>query len=191
MKETAISVSIFILIFVLLVTFNIYVHRKNEVFGSSMEPTLHQGDHVYTTMLPYLFGEPKIGDIVIVDVSLTDKPSYFHMFGQVLRRNAIANMIFGEENIDVDTCWIKRVVGIAGDELKFEDKKFYRNGTLVEEDYLKDQNVLTYPVDTTVVVPDDYIYVMGDNRNASKDSRDATVGPVPLYKIIGKMWKTS
>ena len=51
-----------------MVTFNIYVHRKNQVFGSSMEPTLHEGDRVYTTMLPYLFGEPQIGDIVIVDV---------------------------------------------------------------------------------------------------------------------------
>ncbi len=79
-----------------------------------MEPTLHEGDRVYTTMLPYLFGEPQIGDIVIVDVSLTEPPSYFHMFGQVLRRNAITSMIFGEENIEVDTCWIKRVVGVAG-----------------------------------------------------------------------------
>ncbi len=156
-----------------------------------MEPTLHEGDHVYTTMLPYLFGEPKIGDIVIVDISLTGKPSYFHMFGQVLRRNAITSLILGEENIDVDTCWIKRIVGVAGDELRFEDGKFYRNGTLVEEDYINDQNVLTYPVDTTIVVPDGYVYVMGDNRNASKDSRHASVGPIPLYKIVGKMWKSA
>ena len=62
-----------------------------------MEPTLHEGDHVYTTMLPYLFGEPKIGDIVIVDISLTGKPSYFHMFGQVLRRNAITSLILGKK----------------------------------------------------------------------------------------------
>ena len=140
-----------------------------------MEPTLHEGDHVYTTMLPYLFGEPKIGDIVIVDISLTGKPSYFHMFGQVLRRNAITSLI----------------LGVAGDELRFEDGKFYRNGTLVEEDYINDQNVLTYPVDTTIVVPDGYVYVMGDNRNASKDSRHASVGPIPLYKIVGKMWKSA
>ena len=61
----------------------------------------------------------------------------------------------------------------------------------VEEDYIKDQNVLTYPSDTTIIVPDGCVYVMGDNRNASKDSRDATVGPIPVYKIIGKMWKSS
>lgn len=152
---------------------------------------MHEGDFVYTTMLPYIFGEPEIGDIVIVDVSLTKSPGYFHMFSEVLKRNAITEIFYGKNGVTSDTCWIKRIVGVAGDELKFYDRQFYRNGELVEEDYIKTQNVLTYPVDTTIVVPDGYVFVMGDNRNASKDSRDATVGPIPLYKIIGKMWKTS
>ncbi len=190
-KEAAITLGIFLLVFVLMVTFNIYVHRKNQVFGTSMEPTLHEGDTVYTTMLPYIFGEPCIGDIVIVDRSLDDSSGYFHMFSQVIKRNTIATWIIGEENITLDTCWIKRVVGTPGDTLRFNDGKFYRNGEVVVEDYIKDKKIMSYPNDTTFVVPDGYVYVMGDNRNASKDSRDPSVGPIPVYQIIGKMWKTS
>lgn len=174
-----------------MVVFNIYVHRKNEVFGSSMEPTLHEGDNVYTTMLPYFLGEPEIGDIVIIDIDMSEDATFFHHFGQLMKRNAIAGLFFEEDELQLDTYWIKRIVGVAGDSLEFKDSKFYRNGQLIEEDYIKDQTVYTYPVDTTIVIPDGYVYVMGDNRNASKDSRDAMVGPIPVSKIIGKMWKSS
>lgn len=174
-----VTIGIFALLFVLIVTFSIYIHRKNEVSGSSMEPTLSDGDSVYTTMLPYIFGDYKINDIVIIDIDLDSSWSYFHLFGQVFA------------NKNPDTFWIKRIVGLPGDELRFEGNKYYRNGELVEEDFIKDKNVLAYPVDTTIIVPENCVYVMGDNRNVSKDSRDATVGPIPSYKIIGCMWKKS
>lgn len=162
-----------------MVTFNIYVHKKNHVDGTSMEPTLQDGQSVYTTMLPYIFGEPEIGDIVVIDMDIKEEDStYFRLFKQTLSGNS-------------DTFWIKRIVGLPGDQLAFKNKQFYRNGELVAEDYIKEQNVYTYPVDITFTVPEEHVYVMGDNRNLSKDSRDATVGPIPIYKIIGYMWKTA
>lgn len=168
---------------------NIFVQRKNNVYGSSMEPTLKQGDTIYSTMLPYIFGEPELGDVVIIDVSLEDDFRYFHLFGQVLKRNNFTSIFFGEDE-ELDKCWVKRIVGVAGDVLTFKDGKFYRNGELVVEDYIKDQNVNSYPTDTTITIPEGYVYVMGDNRNVSKDSRDASVGPIPTYKVIGKMRKS-
>lgn len=162
-----------------MVTFMIYVHRKSEVFGSSMEPTLKEGDSVYTSMLPYAFGDYEIGDIVIIDVDLQTRFSYFHLFSQLFAKK------------DSDTFWIKRVVGLPGDELYFDGNVYYRNGVLVEEDFVKDQKILSYPIDTTIIVPEDHVFVMGDNRNISKDSRDVSVGPIPTYKIIGVTWKKS
>lgn len=162
-----------------MVTFNIYVHKKNHVDGTSMEPTLQDSQSVYTTMLPYIFGEPEIGDIVVIDIDIKENDStYFRLFKQTLSGKS-------------DTFWIKRIVGLPGDQIAFKNKQFYRNGKLVEEDYIKEQNVYTYPVDITFTVPEEHVYVMGDNRNLSKDSRDATVGPIPIYKIIGYMWKTA
>lgn len=188
-KTSVISVSLLIFIFLFIINMNIFVQRKNNVYGSSMEPTLKQGDTIYSTMLPYIFGEPELGDVVIIDISLEDDFRYFHLFGQVLKRNNFTSIFFGEDE-ELDKCWVKRIVGVAGDVLTFKDGKFYRNGELIVEDYIKDQNVNSYPTDTTITIPEGYVYVMGDNRNISKDSRDASVGPIPTYKVIGKMWKS-
>lgn len=137
---------------------------------------MSEGERVYTTQLPYLFEEPKINDIVVIDIDLKNKHSYFHLAKQIFTKN------------NQDTFWIKRIVGLPGDVLRFEGNKYYRNEQLVEETFVKNKNQLAYPVDTTVIVPQDCVYVMGDNRGISKDSRDATVGPIPIYKIIGRMW---
>lgn len=152
-----------------------------------MLPTLKNGDTVYSSMLPYIFGEPKLGDIVIIDMDLKDDNTYFHLFGQVLRRNGVTDVFFGKENSTLDKCWVKRIVGLEGDVLTFKDNKFYRNGELVVEDYINEQDVTNYPLDATITIPKGHVYVMGDNRNLSKDSREKNVGPIPIYKIIGKV----
>lgn len=184
--DAGIFTVIFITVFFAVVFFNIYVHRKNIVYGSSMEPTLHENDVVYTTKLSYMFGEPEFGDIVVIDIELEEEPGFFYMVGQVMKQNAITDLFTDPEESDADTCWIKRVVGVAGDHIEFKDNKFYRNGELVEEDYIKTQNVLNYP-ETSFVVEEGMIYCMGDNRNVSKDSR--VVGQIPIYQVIGKVWK--
>ena len=61
-----------------------------------------------------------------------------------------------------------------------------KNGELVEEDYLMTQKVMNYP-ETSFTVEEGTVFCMGDNRNVSKDSRN--VGPIPIYQILGKVWK--
>ena len=87
------------------------------------------------------------------------------------------------------TSYIKRVIGVAGDHIEIRDGKVYLNGQKLEEDYL-DEGVTTnmgqYGVFSDIVVPEGYVFVMGDNRDHSTDSR--AFGCIPVEKIEGKVW---
>lgn len=85
-------------------------------------------------------------------------------------------------NDDEKNYWIKRVIGEAGDTIEFKDGRVYRNGTELVEIYIKEEMVVPFE---TIVVPENYIFVMGDNRNGSKDSRD--IGPIPKENVLGKV----
>ncbi len=77
---------------------------------------------------------------------------------------------------------IKRVIGLPGDEIKVEDNKVYRNGELLKETYIKEQGVVPGEVDITV--PEEEVFVMGDNRGNSMDSR--VLGCLRQSDIYGK-----
>ncbi len=85
------------------------------------------------------------------------------------------------------TSYIKRVIGLPGEHVKIQDGKVYINGALLEEDYLP-QNVQTTSLQgpyTDIIVPEGYIFAMGDNREHSTDSR--RFGCVPIEKIESKV----
>lgn len=83
---------------------------------------------------------------------------------------------------------IKRVIAVAGDTIRIEESTggVYRNGVLLEEPYL---NGTTSPKELTgeVTVPEGYIFVMGDNRAVSKDSRSTEIGMVDVEDVVGKV----
>ena len=186
-KEFMLFLIILVSAVFLVVNFTIFVSRQNTVVGESMEPTLHGGERVYTTLLPYIFGEPEIGDIIVFDYSRHNMDmGYFHMIGEVLRNNRVAQWIRGKDQVKTDTYWIKRVVALPGDVVSFENDQFHRNGELVKEDYLLEQTVTNYP-EEEITVPDGHVFVMGDNRNGSLDSR--VIQCISTDIIIGKLWK--
>ena len=79
---------------------------------------------------------------------------------------------------------IKRVIGLPGETVEIQDGQVYVNGDLLEEPFT-DQS--THPGrNSTVTVPPLHIYVMGDNRDRSNDSR--SFGPVPIENVIGRAW---
>src|SRR5699024_4868128 len=91
-----------------------------------------------------------------------------------------------------DKPYIKRVIGLPGDTIDIHDDAVYVNGTRLNEPYLQgqttnDRNCRPEYCDG-YVIPEGSIYVLGDNRNNSQDSRD--FGAVPDYRIIGKGWVT-
>jgi len=135
------------------------------VEGQSMMPTLHHTDRMIVNKIGYTIGEPKRFDIIVFHA--TEEQDY-----------------------------IKRVIGLPGDTIEYRDDLLYINGELVEEPYLEDLKnqlvpgeLLTYnfsleQVTNEQVVPKDHIFVLGDNRRHSLDSRD--IGFIPIEEIIGK-----
>lgn len=147
---------------------NLFFFRSITVAGNSMNNTLINNDRVIATGFMYT---PDYGDIVVVEA---DK----------LRLNGTA--IYGE-------VIIKRVIAKGGDTIRidFQNGLVYVNGNVIEEDYIKEPINVHYQIwmehDKEYVVPDNCVFVMGDNRNNSNDSRNLEdVGFIDTNYIMGK-----
>lgn len=101
--------------------------------------------------------------------------------------------------IDEDTNYIKRVIGLPGDHIAYKNDQLFINDIAYEEPYLE---VLKHdiPIDTYLtenftlqkytgfeVIPDGYVFVLGDNRKKSTDSRDPTLGLIPMNSVLGEV----
>ena len=156
-------------VFLILMT---YVFRPVLVNGSSMVPTLRNGDSLLMmTLLP----SASPGKIVIID---DQKAGYFTDMEQthVEQRNGYG------------TTLVKRVIAVGGQELNidFENGTVAVDGKQLAESYIADltkrnDGGFTYPM----TIPEGYIFVMGDNRLHSTDSRSSVVGLVPEEQVLG------
>jgi signal peptidase I len=162
--------------FVLVVFLGVFVFQSTKVLGHSMDPTLHDTQKVYVSKLSHTFSTlPDYGDIVIIDSRVNQKRTFM----SDLMDSPLLSLF---TKMDDRHVWIKRVIGKPGDTLEFKDHKVYRNGEAIDEPYIKEQMV--YESDKKFVVPEQHIWVMGDNRNNSSDSR--VIGFVPLDHVLGK-----
>jgi signal peptidase I len=127
------------------------VSARIRVDGASMEPTLVSGEYVVVDRVSYRLGSPQRGDIIIFHYPLNPKEEY-----------------------------IKRVIGLPGDEVEIKNNAVYVNGQLLDESYLK----ITTDYAGTWRVPESRLFVLGDNRNNSSDSHDW--GTVPMDYVVGK-----
>ncbi|MBR6314912.1 MAG: signal peptidase I [Clostridia bacterium] len=136
----------------------VFVLRIMDVHGTSMFPTLNNGDKV---LVSDLFYEPARGDIVV----------------------------FKKDSYDDNKALVKRVVAVAGDvvNIDFEKGVVYVNGDALEEDYIDVLTTTKIDFIGPQTVPDNCLFVMGDNRNASTDSRDKRIGMVDKRLVIGKV----
>jgi signal peptidase I len=131
-----------------------FIAQSFVVEGSSMEPSLHNRERLLVNKLVYRFRKPELGDIMVFRYPANPKRRF-----------------------------IKRVIGVPGDEVEVRDGFVILNGMTLDESYTRD---LTYGYFGPETVPDGHYFVLGDNRNNSDDSRYPDVGFVPMANIVGK-----
>jgi signal peptidase I len=143
----------------------------------SMEPTLVPGDRVIVAKVPYYFGDPERGDIVVFEEPDPAKEpergvvgAFTHWLGQGLG-------FAPPDNPD----YIKRVIGEPGDVVWAKGGHVFVNGIRIAEPYLE-QGTANFE---RTRVPPGKLFVMGDNRSNSLDSRFG-LGFVPIDRVIGK-----
>lgn len=144
----------------------LYIIQPNQVKGQSMSPTFEDRDYIFTSKVNYRVDKPKNGDVVVFR---------------------------SPQNKDIE--YIKRIIGLPGDTIVFrncepvqqKDCDVELNGQTLNEAYIQQKTPLLYnsmyTKDEEITVPDGQIFVMGDNRGGSLDSR--IFGPVPLTDVIG------
>ena len=167
--EIAETLILTIVIFWLIQTF---VAQPYRVEQESMRDTLEPNQYVLVDKLSPHFDSYSRGDIVV--------------FNPVLREGSCTAPVTGGFT-DV-TPYIKRVIGESGDRVEVIDGDVYVNAVQIDEPYV--QGVLTRPLsaDTTWTVPDDRLFVMGDNRENSTDSRSEQIGMVCVSDVVGRAW---
>ncbi|MEW9668679.1 signal peptidase I [Ammoniphilus sp. 3BR4] len=159
---------------------NAFIFQPTKVSGVSMEPTLQDSQKVFISKVGHTLQEmPDYGDIVIVD-SRVDRER--QLIDDLQDHFIIHLLTKGLEDEDRHI-WIKRIIGKPGDTLEFKDNQVYRNGEALDEPYLKEP--MEYESTESVQVPEGHVFVMGDNRNNSKDSR--YIGSIPLDHVLGRM----
>ena len=159
------------------------------VDGSSMFPTLKNNDRLIVTKLGY---EPEQGDIIILDSTYKNREEYFDTLAAQEGKDELSSMSKFIKSFSLPDdlkkkYYVKRVIALPGQTVDLHDGKVYVVGQLLEESYY---NGTTSSIDPTVHFPitveDDMVFVMGDNRPRSKDSRSSELGQVPYEAILGK-----
>lgn len=139
----------------LLVTF---VAQRTDVNGSSMYPTLEDGDQLIADKLSYRFRDPERFDIVIFPYQYAE-----------------------------NTYFIKRIIGLPGERVRIDEQgTIYINGEVLEEDYGYETIENPGLAAEEIQLGDDEYFVLGDNRNVSEDSRYPDVGNIKRSDLIGR-----
>ena len=125
------------------------------VEGDSMQPNFHTGQYLIVSRVNYLLGQPERGDIVV-----------FHY------------------PRDPRSDFIKRVIGLPGETVSLRGGQVYVNGEMLDEPYIREACTLASCPDSEWPIEDSMYFVMGDNRNESRDSR--AFGPVHRSFFVGE-----
>lgn len=138
-----------------------FVLPRSIVHGHSMEPNLYEGNRLAGSPIPYWFTQPQRGDIVMLSPVEEGGPNL-----------------------------VKRIIGLPGETIEIQEQQVHVDGQLLEEDYIQEPCRIYRCRDESWVLGENEYFVMGDNRNSSRDSRDygAVSGDHIMAKVIFRWW---
>ncbi len=136
---------------------HLFLAETTIVFGASMEPILHHRQRLVVEKVSYRFMEPQRGDIVVV------------------------------KSPDISVNLIKRVIGVPGDKIQVVRGLVYLNEQPLQEPYVQNERPQAHKDNEPfLILNDSQYYIMGDNRDNSRDSR--SFGPIQAQEIVGRAW---
>ncbi len=142
----------------LFIVIYLFIFRPNQVKGASMEPTFQSGDYIITSRITYKFKRIERGDVIVFN---------------------------SPKNPHIE--YIKRIIGLPGDKIEIRNNEVYVNDSILPETYIsaktKVWDIGFIKEGQPIIVPQNYVFVMGDNRPHSSDSRE--FGPIPIDSIVG------
>lgn len=153
--------------FIFALVIRTFIFSPTLVHGASMMPTYEDGDRVIVNKISKQFSSIERFDVIVFEAPIGND-------------------------------YIKRVIGLPGDHIAYMDDILYINGEAIEEPYLDeykeqlpDNGLLTFNFTLESLmdyqkIPEGYLFVLGDNRTKSADSRDPRVGLIPMEKVLGK-----
>lgn len=156
-SEVLSLVKIVVIAVVFALVFTNFIIINAEVPSGSMRDTIWEGDRLFGFRLAYKFSEPKRGDIIIFKFPDDETQNY-----------------------------VKRIIGLPNDIVQIKNGRVYINGEELDEPYIKDY-ILDDGETYTYIVPEDSYFMLGDNRNNSKDSRYWVNTFVKKEKIVAKV----
>ncbi|MCR5374293.1 MAG: signal peptidase I [Lachnospiraceae bacterium] len=135
-----------------------FIGQRTIVIGDSMNETLHDGDNLIVDKITYRFRDPKRFEIVVFP-----------------------------PKCEPNTLYIKRIIGLPNETVRIDyDGNIYINDEILYEDYGRDVIIEPGLAFESITLGADEFFVLGDNRNYSKDSRDPGVGIITLEDIEGR-----
>ena len=137
-----------------------FVGQRTRVSGSSMETTLSDGDNLIVDKISYRFRDPARYDIIVFPYKYEE-----------------------------DTYYIKRIIGLPGEQVQVMDGSVYINGEKLESDIYGNEIMESAGIaENPIQLGEDEYFVLGDNRNHSADSREPNVGVLKRSDLLGKAW---
>lgn len=160
LKDTVSFIIYIAVVFVITYLVITYVGQRTEVIGTSMEYTLSDGDNLIVDKISYRFHDPERFDIIVFPYQYKE-----------------------------NTYYIKRIIGLPGETVQIDDNgTIYIDGKELKESYgrevIKNPGTAAEPIK----LGEGEYFVLGDNRNASSDSRDPSVGIIKRDEIVGRAW---
>lgn len=155
------SISVAVIVVIILFSFFFRIVR---ISGPSMQNTLFDGDRI---VISNMFYSPKCGDVIVISRNYSNEHT-----AQSESSEPIIKRVIATEGMVVD--------------IDFENGFVYVDGVLLDEDYIKNPTVNQWDVEFPLTVGENQIFVLGDNRMESMDSRDSRIGLIDERYVLGK-----